>query len=335
MNKTPLQSRATLTRLRHLSDEGIFSREAWERACAIAGHTPTLRDWWLFINRALLVVGVLFIIAGAVLMSASNFREPPRFVMFGALQAGIVLAAVAVRFFGIDSLPGKLALLVAALLTSGLLISIEQEYQIHTRIDRLMLLWSLLVAGWVFISRWGPLWVLWYTPTSLGLVIWWGIERSWSEYATLPIVIGLSSVLLAAWEYGNLRGIHWLAARWIPRLIALFTLGISTYYIMFFIFPDYESSIRYLAPPLYIMIMVVFVWFYSQIQRELLILAVCGFSLVVISLALLVRFGEITELFDDTWGYSFALVFAGGLVLAETFALVRTLRYLQVQWEDD
>ena len=48
-----LRARATMIRLTHLADVGLLSRGAWERACFIAGHVPTVQDWWTFIHRTL------------------------------------------------------------------------------------------------------------------------------------------------------------------------------------------------------------------------------------------------------------------------------------------
>lgn len=332
MKKKPLDSRATLHRLTYLADQGVLSREAWERACAIAGHTPTLYEWRVFINRALLVVGVIFIVAGILFLGAYNYSAPPRWTQFAGLQAGIIGMAALARFFGIDSLPGRLALLAALMLVGGLLAVIGQEYQTGADAYEVFLVWAGLGSGWVILSQWGPLWLVWWALVNLGLSAYGTQALGASIHTLIPLLILLNAWGIAAWEWGSKRGVHWLSARWIPRLAALVTVGMAVYFVLIFIFPDEAIEMRFAALPIYLILVAVMVETYTRYQRDLFMLAVCGLSGVVLSLALLFRFGEILDV-DDLCLWGVFIFFAGLLVLAETTFMVSRLSQLQDEWE--
>ncbi|MEQ8673216.1 MAG: DUF2157 domain-containing protein [Aggregatilineales bacterium] len=336
MRRTPLHASATVNRLTVLADEGVLSLEAWERACAIAGHTPTVRDWRVMINRALLVVGIIFIIAGILFIGAYNATAPPPWVPLVGLQVAIVITTIATWFFGIEGLVGKMAMLVGSMLVGALLAVIGQEYQTGANAYEVFLIWAVLISGWVVYTRWGPLLLVWWVLMNLGLTAYWSQEWGWSNEPILLALIVLNAVGLAIWEYGNQREVEWLEARWIPRLMALVTMGMEVYFMLLFMFSGYVEGVLYAALPTYGILLALLLYGYTHVERDLFMLALGGLSVVIITTA-----GIVWIVNKANYGYNgdilsmgcLILPTAGSIILGETYWIISTINEISAQWE--
>ena len=340
--KDPLQRRASIPRLVALVDARVLSPEAWERACQIAGHTPREQSWIKFISRAILTLGVVFIISGVVFFSAYNWVEPHRFVVFGSIQA-IMLGLVAfIHFWGIDNLLGKLALLAASMLIGVLLAVIGQEYQTGADAYQLFGYWALLMIAWVVVARWGPLWLVWLVIVNIAMSLYG--EQIVGEHRDAGIFIAaivLNGAALAAWEWGQTRAIDWLQARWIPSLFGTAILALATYLVIDWLFFDgyydwqtqtYQDSryfALYLAPFVYVVVIVGIVAAYYRWKHDLFMLSASGVSLIVLTTAVI---GFWFEEYVD--GAEMVACLAGIVIIAETGALASVLLHLHNRWEE-
>jgi uncharacterized membrane protein len=334
-----------MSRLVALVDANVLSRDAWERACQLAGHTPREQSWIKFISRAVLTLGVIFIISGVIFFSAYNWVEPHRFVVFGSIQA-IMLGLIAfIHFWGIDNLVGKMALLAASMLIGVLLAVIGQEYQTGADAYQLFTYWALLLIAWVVVARWGPLWLVWLVIANIAMSLYG--EQIVGEHRDAGIFIAaivLNSAALAAWEWGQARAIAWLQARWIPNLIGTAILALATYLVIDWLFYDgyydwqaqtYRDS-RYfalnLAPFIYAGVILGIAVAYYRWKHDLYTLAAGGISLIIMTTAAIIfLFDE----FDVDTGAEVLACVAGLVIIAETAALAQGLIYLHNRWEDE
>ena len=118
-------------------------------------------------------------------------------------------------------------LLAASALVGVLLAVYGQTYQTGADPYELFVGWSLLIFGWVAISRFGIIWLLWMAISDVGIVLFWlqvvlpgGLARPEGVSIALALV---NAVVLVAGEYATYRRHAWVAARWVRR-IALLTI---------------------------------------------------------------------------------------------------------------
>jgi uncharacterized membrane protein len=126
----------------------------------------------------------------------------------------------------VDTITGRLSLLLGAIFTGVLLALYGQTYQTGADPWQLFFNWSLLILPWVVISRFPVLWVLWLSLLNLSVILYYqalgsvpGIVFTSEEGLFWPLFI-LNTLALILWELAAGR-LHWLEERWAVRLIAV------------------------------------------------------------------------------------------------------------------
>ena len=138
---------ATSVRLRHVAGRLRFSEETYARAREIAGLAPDAGEWRGLIDRFLLAFGAALIVAGVTAFFAYNWAGLHKFWKFGFIEVGIVAGVGLSAWRGLDSGPGRIALLAAGFLVGVLLAVYGQVYQTGADPYGLFVTWGLLIVG--------------------------------------------------------------------------------------------------------------------------------------------------------------------------------------------
>ena len=85
------------------------------------------------------------------------------------IVAGVALSA----WRGLDSGPGRIALLAAGFLVGVLLAVYGQVYQTGADPYGLFVTWGLLIVGWALIGRQAGLWMLTLVLANLSVILYW------------------------------------------------------------------------------------------------------------------------------------------------------------------
>ena len=200
---------------------------ARSRALELACEGPDLPAWRRLLQRLLLFAGTLLLLAGVVCFFAFNWQGLHRFAKFGLVAAGVALCAAGAWRLGFSRTGGKVLLLAASVLVGVWLALHGQAYQTGADPYELFRGWALLVLPWVLLARFQALWAFWILLLNLWLGLWWD-QAGPSETRWLPAAIaGLNGLAWLAWE-GFAGRLDWLRGRWLPRVLALATLGVLT-----------------------------------------------------------------------------------------------------------
>ncbi len=157
-----------------------LSREAMKGALDIAGLCPNPAEWREFAVRSLGIAGVLSLAAGVVFLVAFNWQNLGLYARFAMVEAPLLAALVAAWIKGVDRLSGKLALMLAVLLTGALLAFFGQTYQTGADVYELFLGWALLSLPWVIACRYAPCWALWVLLVNAAAALYAGTSgRTW------------------------------------------------------------------------------------------------------------------------------------------------------------
>lgn len=325
MQTNQLDQPATPERLRLLAREGLLDGEALERAFTLTGLIPDGAGWRRFVDVVLLFLAAALTLSGIIFFFAYNWADMHRFVKFGLIEA-VMIALVAFAFYqGLDRLVGKVSLLGAAVLVGALLAVFGQVYQSGADSYSLFYMWALLIAGWALMGRFVPLWGLLWALVNLTVYFYWEQRLDYSDTILWQVLFGLNALWLLLWEVVRLRGSSWLEQRWFPQVVALAALGLITSSTWEFIFDFGYNSATLAAPLLYGGFVFFTLFFYVRHLRDLFILTVCAFSIIVVLTA------SLAELFgSDDFGVGLLLSL---FVIIQAAVAVNLLLRVRRSWE--
>ncbi|MDR2726964.1 MAG: DUF2157 domain-containing protein, partial [Deltaproteobacteria bacterium] len=205
--------------------EGTLSPEAYEAALRFLGIRPGPRHWSAFWRRVLAFGGVLFFAFGVICFFAHNWAAMHHFSKFALIAACILVSGLCAVWRGLDSLPGKLALVLAAICIGPLLAVYGQTYQTGADAWELFRAWTLVLVPLALAGRQAALWLLVWLAGSA----WGGMYLGGFHIPEEPEFLLAQSMCLAAWEiaarhWENNAAHRWLEATWLPRIIGFTTL---------------------------------------------------------------------------------------------------------------
>ena len=181
------------------------------------------KSWGLWVSRLLLVIGVSLILAGIVYFFAFNWAKLSPAIKLGSVELAIFASAAAAYAFGLERPSGKILLLSACMLVGVFLAVFGQIYQTGADAYNLFMAWSALIAGWVIIAQFPPLWALWLVVTNIFLVLYWdqaALPETDMEMMITSILAVFNLTFLGLREYSVRKGQFWLSGDW-TRLILL------------------------------------------------------------------------------------------------------------------
>jgi uncharacterized membrane protein len=276
-----------------------------------------------FIDRTLLLIAVALTLSGVFFFFAYNWAEMHRFVKFGLIEAALLVAVGCAARWGRETLIGKLALLSAAMLIGALLAVFGQAYQTGADSFQLFLTWAILVIPWVIVGRWSPLWLLLLVLANVTLLLFWNQRISVEATGLFEVVAVGNALWLAVWELTQPRRVDWGRERWFAQLVALLIIIALTIPTVEVIVDNTVARFSLFAPVLYVGLGGVLLLAY-QARRDLFILTIAGFSLIVVVTA------GAGRLFGDGFG---SYIVLSGLVIAQAAGVVYVLRRMQQAWE--
>lgn len=92
-----------------------------EAALKTAGLLPGIREWHRFLDRLLLVAGILSLAISALFFFAYNWHSMGRLMKLGLIESLIILTLIGYCYFGGSRLVGKIILTAATILLGGLM----------------------------------------------------------------------------------------------------------------------------------------------------------------------------------------------------------------------
>lgn len=309
---------ATLAGVRELSTVLALDEDTQRRAMELAGVMPGKSDWLRYLDRFLVTVGTLLVVAGIIAFFAWNWAELHRLVRLALIQGGLLGSVVLAWRLGMDTPAGRAGLLAAAVLVGVVLAVYGQVYQTGADPYGLFLAWALLILPWVLIGRQAGLWLLlllllnltvilywiqvlhpppgwWQLTQLLGPLVWLG--SSVMDWRLASWLFALNAVAVFAWEFFSGAGPSWLRGRMFPRaaaLIALYTVLGPTLVLIFAASVEFGANVNVVSPLLFAGVLAVCLWYYQFRRPDLFILTAAIFSVILLVMALAVRY-----LFDD------------------------------------
>ncbi|MFM9963092.1 MAG: DUF4401 domain-containing protein [Planctomycetaceae bacterium] len=289
-------------------------------------------DWWRWIDRALVFLGLVLVLAGVICFFAWNWAALHPFVKLGLVEGAILVSCGVAWWRGLDSPIGQAAQLAGAVFVGVFLAVYGQIYQTGADAYELFVGWALLILPWVALARFAGLWMFWIALVNLALVLAWEqvLNARGLTGAMLYVAMALLNGGFAALrEFGWRRGWPWLQQHWVRWLLVpamLVPLMISAIELIVGVFGPNQTMDRWIPTALLIAILPLAGRYFRHSAPDLLSL-----TYVVTCVCALLDFGIGRALFggmqgDDMGRFLLMGMIVIGTVSAATMWLLRELR---------
>lgn len=222
MNDSSLDKPVDIKTLRRLHQDGFLTDEAFNAALR------TLRPaavWFAWAERNLLFFGSALVLSGVIFFFAYNWSAMGKFFKLGLIEAGVAACVASAYWLGLNKLTGKMLLLSGSVLLGVLMAVYGQTYQTGADAFELFVGWAALIFGWVVVSEFAALWLIWLVLVNTGCILYWVqvLEPAHSlkfEYLCL-FIAALNGTALALREVAIKKGFSFLEGRWLRGILML------------------------------------------------------------------------------------------------------------------
>lgn len=301
------------TELIELIEQRAIEPENIDQAVDVAQLKPTGQDWLRFLNQLVIWIGLVTFGLAIIFFVAHNWSQIGKMTKFAIVEVSLVVTIIGYCKAQSQSLLSRACLVLSALLVGALLALFGQTYQTGADTWQLFAMWALIISPWVVISRFIPMWAIWFALINLSLYLyfqvhfgiasllfWYGDNGMW------PLFL-FNLVSLVVW-YKCSASIEWMRSQWLLRALAVMCGTAITYLVMLTIL-DNEGS--WLALGVWTLFLASLYLLFRKIRTDVFILAGGCLSGLFVALTLAIRMLEDVEL---TLSYLilFALVAAIG-----------------------
>ena len=299
MKHIGLNRTAEIGIIRKLYHDGLLRDDAFKAASSVL---RPVSSWFSWARQMLLLFGSALVLAGIIFFFAYNWAAMGKFLKFGLIEAGIIVCIVASHLRGRTDLSGKVLLLSGAVLVGVLLAVYGQIYQTGADAYGLFICWAVLIFGWVIISEFAALWMVWLILLNTGAILYWqqvGYPAHSIRYEFLCLAVAvINGTALVLREVAVLRGFEWLNGSWLRAILltaSLVALSVPTiHWIVDF---DNTERVRALSTILWGVAVVGGYACYRFKLRDIVSLALIAMNVCII---LLTVFGKIVF---HNWNY--------------------------------
>jgi uncharacterized membrane protein len=320
MTDALLELPAKRGRLHALAASGVLDRAELDRALQVAGYRPTTASWSAYLYWHALIVGIVFLAAGAVFFVAANWSVLPGSLRMGIVGAAMVIATLSGGYLG-DTLAGRATTLLGGLLFGPLLAVYGQVYQTGADAWQLFAMWTLVLLAYGVLVRFVGTWVLALLCLHVATFTWIDQELGTDFYkgngayvlAGLALVDGTLVALADRLTHGREREV-------IAHTAAFFGLAIALPFGVLVLFQD-ELSLTTVPGLVVLLAGLLVIWLVYRWRRpDLGMLAAFA---TVITILTSTFFGRI--LLDQLEAELFGVAALGVIVCAQVWGFTRWL----------
>ena len=198
--------------IEHLLKQGILPIAHADTAATHLSVYPSRRKWFIFFDKALLIIGAIALVLSLVFFVAYNWQTLGKMGKFALVEGALVMtiALYVALFFGRRfrrrfQLIRQLLLLIASIITGSLLALFGQVYQTGADTWQLFFVWALLITPWVVIARFPTLWLLWLGLINASLMSYFDIiglsflQSDFQEVFQLTVLALVNLIVLYGW----------------------------------------------------------------------------------------------------------------------------------------
>ncbi len=332
-NHNPFNVSLSHEDIRILYRESVISEQEYSDALYFSGIIPEREHWRTFLQVLLVSMGTVFLLFGIIFFFAFNWQEMSKWQKFAGIETFIVVAALIAWFRGLESLPGKMSILVAGTLLGVLMAVYGQVYQTGADPYELFLYWGILLLPLVVATRLPAFWVMWLliVNIALGLYAVQGLGGGFYGKYSPHVLLGVNLIFLIVWNGFQMRKVKWMQEPWTHWIVTIACLTLVTILAAISIVHvssgwSRDLTFNNLNIALYLIVSIGFFLFFQFVKRDLFILA-----LVIVSVSFL-SFLLYVTVFHDHYKSGGNVLDIAFLILLEASLAAMWLRRTHLKW---
>lgn len=199
----------------------------------IVSAQPDAAETRRFLLQLLHIAGVLSLAAGGVFFVAANWQDLRVFGRFALVEIPLLVSVAVALWKPPPAITGRLALLLAFILSGALLALFGQTYQTGADVYELFFAWTLLGLPLILAAHWSVTWAAWLLILNTALALfsgtptfggWLGalFSSQWGMIERLVVQVAVNLALWALCESLHQTRWHPIAAPWLGRLAFAF-----------------------------------------------------------------------------------------------------------------
>ncbi|WP_422349559.1 DUF2157 domain-containing protein [Flagellimonas sp.] len=256
----------------------------------------TSGDWLKFLKVFFLGLGVSFTVAGIIFFFAYNWDALHKFAKLGLISGLFVATTLTAVLAQLNPLVKKALLTASAVLVGVFLAVFGQVYQTGANAYDLFLNWTLLIAIWVAIVNFAPLWSVFITLINITIVLYAEqVAHGWSDVFLHALLFGVNSFILVVFLLGS----EWVKniepPDWFTHLIALAAIVYATMGVCIGIFDPPETAFYMLLFTVLLLYLVGVL--YGLQNKSAFYLSIIGFSSIIMFSAFLIKLSDDAGMF--------------------------------------
>lgn len=163
------------------------------------------RTWYRFFTRFTSITSATALVLALIFFIAYNWMYMGKMGKFGLVEGALTLSILGyalLAYRGIYSFAQQLLLLMASVITGGLLALVGQVYQTGADSWQLFFAWAVFIIPWVLIARLPALWLLWLGLINFSFMVYseaggfWFANAAYSSLLYLTIITAINSLAL-------------------------------------------------------------------------------------------------------------------------------------------
>ncbi|MGP5012149.1 DUF4401 domain-containing protein [Psychrobacter glacincola] len=163
------------------------------------------RTWYRFFTRFTAITSATALVLALIFFIAYNWIYMGKIGKFGLVEGALTLSILGyalLAYRGIYPFAQQLLLLIASVITGGLLALVGQVYQTGADSWQLFFAWAVFIIPWVLIARLPALWLLWLGLVNLSFMLYsdaggfWFANGTYSHLLYLTIITAINSLAL-------------------------------------------------------------------------------------------------------------------------------------------
>lgn len=283
---TPFESvPANRDLVEELFSHGVLTQEARARALSIVNPQT---EWAQWAARMLTAVGISLVLSGVVYFFAYNWEKLTKLVKLGSIELVMAACLAGAVYRGLSRPSGQMLLLCASVLVGVFWAAFGQVYQTGADAYTLFLAWSVMISGFVVLSNFAPLWVVWLVVTNTFITLYWFqavVPPPDRENQILSILTLFNLAFLALREVFAARGAPWLVNRWTRGVLVLTVVGLTIGPMVTVVLVErpHISISTVQAAALGYGVLAVFFWFYRYKAPDMFVLGLAALAVSVVA----------------------------------------------------
>jgi uncharacterized membrane protein len=277
-NQNAIDQPASNSAIQDLYSKGYIDPNTRQEAVKLLCPPPIM--WQVWADRMLALFSAALMLAGVVFFFAYNWVNIPSLVKLGLIQVAMLSCIVVTLIKGVEQITGKLFILAASIFLGVLLAVYGQIYQTGADSYQLFVAWSLLMAGWVFVSKFGGLWLMWLILINVSIILYFDQVLSQNTSKLITTLTLVNTFFLSAREYGLYKGLVWLKGKWLRWIILTTVFLFLTCHVIISIFENFHNTNWSIFPPILLLLISLITSYFCRYRSPDL------FSLTLVALSI-------------------------------------------------